>query len=135
EPTTTILGASPEPASFGEPVEVTATVIRDDGHGPVAGSVDFAVDGTPVGACQGVVLDAHGAAAEASCELTGLSGGAHTITATYSGETLIMPSSATLTAHVEPAVTTTNITSSANPSASGQPVTFTATVTQPLLGA
>ena len=56
--------------------------------------------------------------------------GTHPITADYTGATSIHGSmSAVLDQVVNPADTTTTVTSSANPSVFGQPVTFTATVT------
>jgi hypothetical protein len=62
---------------------------------------------------------------------TTLSVGTHTITADYSGATNYATSSGTLSGGqvVGQASTTTTVTSSPNPSAFGQSVTFTATVT------
>ncbi len=54
-------------------------------------------------------------------------GGAHTITATYSGDTNLAGSSSP--AFIITQATTTTLTSSLNPSSYGQSVTFTATVT------
>ena len=59
-----------------------------------------------------------------------LTSGSHSITAVYSGNTNNLAStSAPLTQNVNQAATTTSLTSSLNPSALGQAVTFTATVT------
>jgi hypothetical protein len=58
-----------------------------------------------------------------------LSAGAHTLTAHYSGDsTYAAAVSPEVTVTVAPAVTTTTVTSSANPSYAGQSVTFTATI-------
>jgi Bacterial Ig-like domain (group 3) len=68
----------------------------------------------------------------ATFSTTALSVAAHSITAAYGGDTNCQGStSAALSQVVNPAVasTTTALTSSANPSAFGQSVTFTATVT------
>ena len=55
--------------------------------------------------------------------------GSHTITATYSGDNNYLPStSSILNQKVNKANTTTNLTSSANPSTSGKSVTFTASI-------
>jgi YVTN family beta-propeller protein len=55
--------------------------------------------------------------------------GNDTITAVYSGDNNYLPStSSTLTQKVNKANTTTNLTSSANPSNSGKPITFTASI-------
>src|SRR5205807_1349498 len=60
-----------------------------------------------------------------------LSVGTHTITASYAGNSSFSSSSGTLTGGqtVNKAGTSTGVSSSANPSVSGQLVTFTATVT------
>src|SRR5205814_1852624 len=67
----------------------------------------------------------------ATLSISSLSLGAHTVTAAYSGDGNFNTSNSTaspLTQTVNKANTTTAVTSSANPSVSGQPVTFTATV-------
>lgn len=59
-----------------------------------------------------------------------LNAGTYAITAKYEGDEASEPStSAALNQVVNPAATTTTVTSSANPSSQGQSVTFTATVT------
>src|SRR5207247_448687 len=55
--------------------------------------------------------------------------GSHTITAAYGGDSNFSASTASLTQTVSKANSTTVVVSSVNPSASGQNVTFTATVT------
>src|SRR5207249_72583 len=67
-----------------------------------------------------------------SAGISSLSVSNHTITAAYSGDSNFTGSDNTaspLTQTVNPANTTTALASSANPSVSGQSVTFTATVT------
>ena len=54
--------------------------------------------------------------------------GPRSITASYSGDQNFTASTGSLTETVGQAVTTTTVTSSANPSAVGQTVTYTATV-------
>ena len=67
----------------------------------------------------------------AQASTTSLSVGSHTVSAQYSGNTSFNSSSGSLSGGqtVNKADTTTGVTSSLNPSAFGQNVTFTATVT------
>ena len=58
-----------------------------------------------------------------------MTGGTHTITATYSGDTNFATSTASLSQVVTPSATTTVVTTSGNNSPVGQSVTYTATVT------
>src|SRR5205807_65841 len=67
---------------------------------------------------------------------TGLSVGSHTITARYGGDaTFASATSAALAQAVSQAATTTTLSSSLNPSMSGQAVTFTAVVSATAPGA
>jgi len=62
--------------------------------------------------------------------------GTHTLTATYAGDAVNLPGSSTPFDHsVQKAFTATELASSALPSAEGQPVTFTATVSVQVPGA
>jgi hypothetical protein len=120
----TTLTAAPSPATFGATVAVTATV-----QPTVAGSP------TPTG----TVVVREGATTLASGPLVAgqlvfntatLSIGNHILTASYSGDSNFIPSSApALTQAVLQAATTTTLASSANPSTLGDTVTITATVT------
>lgn len=118
-PTVTTLTSSVNPSVFGQPVTFAATV----SSGSPTGTVTFTVDGvtrTPVTLSSGT----------AAYTTPALSAGTHTVTASYSGDLANAASkSAALTQTVKPAATTTMLASSANPSAFGQPVTFTAAVT------
>ena len=64
----------------------------------------------------------------ASFSTNTLSTASHSLTASYGGDTNFNASSGTLSQVVNKADTTTGLSSSVNPSASGQTVTFTATV-------
>src|ERR1700732_5142024 len=64
-----------------------------------------------------------------------LSAKTHTIKATYAGDPTFKPSTGFVTQVVNKYTTTTTLTSSPNPSHSGQAVTFTAKVTSPGPGA
>jgi hypothetical protein len=117
---TTTLSSSVNPSTFGQPVTFTATVTS--GTTTPTGNITFRSDATPLGT---VALSG----GQATLMTATLPAGTHTITADYSGDTNIAPSSDTLTQTVNKAPTTTTLTSSPNPSAFGNPVTFTATVT------
>ncbi len=120
--TTTALTSSLNPSNFGQSVTFTATVTGKFGGTP-SGSVTFN-DGktllkavTPIG----------GVAKYTTKTLTS---GTHTIAASYGGDANFTGSTSSKVSQVvNQASTTTTLTSSLNPSNSGQSVTFTATVT------
>jgi len=119
--TTTTLTSSANPSSSGASVTFTATV------SPVAatGTVAFFDGSSSLGT-------APLAGGISSLSTAALSAGRHSITAVYSGDsTYAASTSAALTQTVSAGSisTTTALASSANPSMSGQPVTFTASVT------
>lgn len=118
------LTASANPMVYGQNATVTATVTPGATGGPApTGSVTFAIDGT---AQSPVPVGDSGSAALA---LPALGAGAHTITATYSGDSTYPSGSASpLTETVNQDTTATDLVASANPATSGQMVTFTATV-------
>jgi len=119
--TTTTLSSSADPAVAGQNVTFTAAVSATaPGSGTPTGSVVFTIDG----AAQPAVPLTAGSAA---LTLATLAGGSHTVTAAYSGDGDFTASAApALTQTVDQAPVT--LSSSANPSASGQKVTFTAVV-------
>ena len=125
---TTRLAASANPVNTGQTVTFTATVsqyVTSTTGTPLTtiptGTVTFSDGNTKLGTIQ---LDATGAA-QVSASFT--TAGSHAILASYSGDTVYGPSAATLAESVR-AVTTTQLTSSVNPSVFGQSVTFTASV-------
>ncbi|WP_340384423.1 Ig-like domain repeat protein [Streptomyces sp. SS7] len=123
--TTTTVSSSPDPSVVGQPVTFTATVVPlAPGTGTPTGTVTFSFgDGTtPVTA---TVTDG---AATVTRAYTARSGSPYTVTATYGASPDFAGSSGTDTQTVNPASTTTTVSSSPNPSVVGQPVTFTATV-------
>jgi Bacterial Ig-like domain (group 3)/FG-GAP-like repeat len=115
--TTTSLVSSLNPAVYGQPITYTATVVST---GPAPeGNVKITDIGL-VPLINGVATFTKPLARA----------GTHDITAEYLGDSLCGKStSPVLVEVVNQASTTTAITSSANPSSSGQTVTFTATVT------
>jgi hypothetical protein len=116
--TTTTLTSSANPSVSHQSVTFTATVV-----GPGAtGTVAFQDAGSTVGTAP---LNA----GIASFSTTSLSTGVHPTTAVYSGDAGYSSSgSSALGQTVNQVITTTTMTSSANPSAPGQSVTLTATV-------
>ena len=120
--TTTRLTPSPSASVFGQSVTFTATVV---GPGPAkpGGTVQFKADGANLGA------PATLANGVASLATTALAVGDRTITAVYSGDgNYNTSSSGDVAFTVSKASTTTAIQSSPNPSALGDLVTITATV-------
>jgi Bacterial Ig-like domain (group 3)/FG-GAP-like repeat len=115
--TTTVVSASPNPAAYGQPITITATVTST-------------FPGTPTGSVRlsglGEVPLVNGVATLTKA----LKAGTHAITGAYKGDDVFAEStSAVFDEVVNPAATTTALVSSLNPSSSGQTVTFTATVT------
>ena len=126
-PTTTQVTSSANPSVFGQAVTFTATVSGPQGSGTPTGTVQFSIDGTKVGGP--VTLDGTGKATYSTSSLAVTGGTNHTVTAAYSSDTTsFLKSSGSLTQEVDKAATGTTLSSSLNPSVSGQAVTFTATV-------
>ncbi|MGV8968341.1 MAG: Ig-like domain-containing protein, partial [Cellulomonas sp.] len=105
----------------GQDVTFTATVSPPAGGGFPTGSVTFTMGATTTI----VPVDATGVA---TVTTAGLLAGDTIVTAAYSGDSALAPSSGTVTQTVAKNATTTVVVSSANPSTVGGPVTFTATV-------
>ena len=123
--TTTAVASSLNPSTAGQTVTFTATVTSAS-PGTLTGTVAFFDGATSLGT--GTVT-----AGQATLSTSALAAGSHSITAVYSGDaTFATSTSAVLTQTVnnstKPATTAT-VASSLNPSATGQSVTFTATVT------
>ncbi|MGA2355472.1 MAG: Ig-like domain repeat protein [Terriglobales bacterium] len=118
--TTTSIGSSPNPTTYGQAVIFTATVTS--GSGTPTGTVIFYDGSIAIGSAtlsNGI----------ASVSTSSLPAGSQSITAAYQGAVGFNSStSAPLTQVVDTAVTTTALTSSSNPDGAGQSVTFTATV-------
>ncbi|MEU4687183.1 Ig-like domain-containing protein, partial [Streptomyces xinghaiensis] len=122
--TTTAVATTPDPTVYGQPVNLTATVTPvAPGAGTPHGLVTFLIDGT-------TTLTATLTSGTAATTLTTLTPGPHTITATYTGagDPSFNSSTGSDTHQVDPADTTTTVTSTPDPSVFGQPVTFTAAV-------
>ena len=115
-----------ESVDGGRRVTFTATVT---GIAPT-GTVIFTDGGAAIAACGAVALVGSGNARTAGCTIASLTGGTHSIVATYSGDASNGASvSVALSQVVNKSATTTTQVSSLNPSTVGASVTFTATVT------
>jgi hypothetical protein len=123
--TTTVIGSSLNPAVFGQPITFTANVsVVAPGVGAPTGGIQFSIDGNPFGTAVPMTGNA------ATLTIPTLGGGNHSVTATYNGDTDFASStSAALTQGVDRAGSDVTISSSANPSVTGQGVTFTANIT------
>ncbi len=110
---------------YGQAVTFTATVAAvSPGAGTPTGTVQFKTNGVNFGSA--VTLSGGSAS---SAPISSLAAGSYTVTADYSGDGSFNTSSATLAAGqtVNKANSSTAVSASVNPSAFGQPVTFSAT--------
>jgi len=124
--TTTSLKSSANPSVFGQSVTFTTTVkAASPGTGTPSGTVTFYDGSTAIGT-ETLGLGSPGTATFSTASL---SVGAHAITAVYGGDGNFSTSTSTaINQGVNQAGSSTAVVSSANPSSSGQSVTFTATV-------
>ncbi|MFC6644638.1 Ig-like domain repeat protein [Granulicella cerasi] len=114
-------------AVFGSPVTVQAAVTSAVAGTPT-GTVSFTVDGNSQGT--GTAINSSGIT---TITLTGLTGGAHTVCGSYTGDNSYRPANSCITVTVSKVASTTSLTISgagANPvtSSVSQSVTFTAKV-------
>ena len=118
---TTTVASVLNPSALGQSVTLIVTV---SGPGAVpTGSVNFMDGATPLGTATLSAGTAH-------LVTTALTVASHPITVAYGGDTLFTAgTSSTLIQIVDPAVTTTALLSSIDPSAPGQSVTFSSVVT------
>ena len=113
--------SSVNPAVYGQPVTLTASVTDSEGV-PPTGTVVFSESGI----IYGTVTLSTGVA---QLTLPQLLVGKHAIIAQYSGDNFDSSSKTNLTETIQGAPSTTAISSSLNPSNYGQSIVFTATVT------
>jgi hypothetical protein len=114
----------PTSIAYGALVELDA----DLAPGLSGRTISFSIDGTPVGTD---VTSGSGKAKlmNVNPATAGIGVGSHTVTATFPAEQNYGTATGTGSLTITQAATTTAVTSSLNPSAFGQAVTFTATVT------
>lgn len=120
-PTSTALASSGSPSTRGASVTFTATVTS--ARGTPTGTVGFSDGATTL--CPAQPLSA----GVASCTVSGLGVGTHTIGAAYSGDASFQASSGQAVQLVDAAPSTLTFTASPSPAAYGQPVTLTLHVT------
>lgn len=125
--TTSTVTSSVNPSMSGQSVTFTATVASViPADGTPTGSVQFSIDGSPVGGSMTL-----GGGGTATFTTSSLAVGVHTVSAVFTATGLFNNSTSnTLSQLVGVATlpTTTTVVASANPSIFGQPVTFTANV-------
>jgi hypothetical protein len=138
--TSTAVVSSSNPSVFGQGVTFTATVTNSSGStGQPTGTVQFVVDGSNFGPAvplTGASSTSSTAASQVIATLP-VTGSPHTVTANYlnaDGNFVNSSGSVGGGQTVTIASTTTAVVSSSNPSVFGQPVMFTATVTDSSLG-
>ncbi|MGP8008490.1 MAG: Ig-like domain repeat protein, partial [Acidimicrobiales bacterium] len=126
--TTTTVTSSVNPSVVDQAVTYTATAAPSgSGSGTPTGNIEFLQGGTAIAACGGATGVAT-TGGVATCSVTYSATGTNSITATYLGDANYAGSTSTVLSQVvNTAPTTTTVTSSLNPSATGQSVTFTGT--------
>lgn len=130
--TRTTVESSAPTSVFGQPVTFTASVsVVAPGAGSPSGTITFTNGSTVLGTAP--VSSATGF--QASITTAALSVGQHAVVATYEGDDSFLASSGSVAQRVQRAQTTTLVTSSVNPSQSGQSVRFTAAISPVAPGA
>ncbi len=124
------LTSSANPSVFGQAITSSTIVsVVAPGAGTPTGNVTFSDGPTALGTVQLT-------AGAVSFTTASLAAGSHSITVRYAGNGSFAPnSSKALTQTVNPATTTTSLTSSANPTVFGQAVTFSAAISAVAPGA
>ncbi len=120
-PTTTALGAQPNPAIVGQNVVLTATITGGVNPG---GTVAFLDAGNPIAGCAAVAVSA----AAANCSTSFTPQGTRNLSANYSGDANNLASSGALALPVERVPTTTVLTVMPAAVVVGEPVTLSVTV-------
>ncbi len=122
-PTSTTLTSAPNPSAYGQMVSLAATVHAQDGSLPT-GTVTFGSNGVQIGSAP---LNNQG---QAVLTYNALPVGTDNLVATYGGSSTLAPSTSnTVMQVVNRDLTRTTVTSSPNPSTSGEQVTITANIT------
>ncbi|NMD08832.1 MAG: hypothetical protein GYA66_12745, partial [Phyllobacteriaceae bacterium] len=124
KPTTTTLSTSKSPATVGESVTFSASVVTSDTGAKATGNVEFYNGPTLLGSA--VLADGVASISTSFTDVDELE-----ITARYLGEAnaFAASTSATLTQRIDKFGTSVSLTSTPNPSQQGQEVSLTATVT------
>jgi hypothetical protein len=121
--TTTTMSSAPNPNVYGQAVTLAAVVAASGGGaGTPSGTVTF-IEGTA--ALGTASLDNTG---RASLTVNLLPAGSHNLTASYSGDTNLLASTASVSQTVNKSPTATTLTAAPNPSLFGESVAFSITV-------
>ena len=120
--TSITLASSSNPSTVGQATTYTANI----SPASATGTVEFREEGIPIDGCTAQIVNLGGA----ECSVASYTGaGSRAITVVYSGDANDSGSvSTTLTQTVNRATSTITVSSSADPSTTGQAVTYTATV-------
>ncbi len=128
--TATSIALGTNPVVVGQTSSVTVTVTDTQGSGaPASPTGTIALTGSGLSASSCVLAPTVAGASACAVTVTPTSAGTSVIGASFSATSVHLLSGATTGLTVNPADTATTIASSLNPSALGQSVTFTATVT------
>ena len=123
------IAAAPANAVPGQEVTYTASVAAAaPGAGQAGGTVSLSDDGNVMTGCQSLALSSADPP-QVRCSETYDADATHSVVATYNGSADFLPSTAAVTETVAPQPTTTVVTASSLETTTGQPVSFTATVT------
>jgi hypothetical protein len=124
--TTTALSSSVNPATVGQAMTLTASVtVTSPASGTPTGTISFDDGGSVIAGCSVQPLSL----GVATCVASFAGAGSHSLTAVYSGDRNFTESTApTLAETVDAAATTSLLASNANPSVTGQTITYTVTV-------
>ena len=125
---TTVSPSTNSPVVGQEDVYTANVTVNTPGAGTPTGNVTFKDNGAAISCSNPTTVDSTG---KATCDPAYPAVGAHSITAAYNGDTNFSgsPDSSAAMVTVGQDSTSTTLMSSANPSNTGQPVTYTATVT------
>lgn len=131
---TYLLSDSPNPSIYGQAVSffviVSANSAQYPPPPPPTGEVRFMWDGSSIGSA--TLSGIPPAVSQATFTISTLNADTFPIQVVYSGDSLYAPSTSSVTSQVVlQATSSAMLTSSANPSAFGQAVTFTAKITSP----
>ena len=119
--TTTALAVAPNPGTAGQPITFTVTVTDTSGATTPTGPVDLMNGATTIGM---------GTLSGGQATITAhLPQGSYSVTAVYAGNSSFQTSTSPAVAVTVADTTSTSVTASPNPGIAGQPITFTATVT------
>lgn len=122
-PTATQVTSSANPSDISQSVTFTATITVPAGNAPYSGTVQFAVDGSPLGAPQAA---SNGTAISPAISTLAL--GSHSVTAATAATATYEASNGSMTQVVDPAGAAVKVSTSANPIEYGVGFTIAANV-------